>query len=209
MLNSSGEVVISDGTAVLGVAKWSKVSLGLAIVVDEEIEFAVAGETVTLAHPNVSNLQVRSAAGFAGAAYAAGGADYTLNATNGTITHVAAGGGGTIPLATTVYVSYGWSLTEADYAFEGKNFWNSNDYVSIQDYRIAVIQPPAMLYTAEYDTDQVYALSGANSNLYVNASGQFTTVAGGSKLVGHVVQIPSAKDPFLGMEFHGTLVANT
>lgn len=208
MLNASREVVLSDGTAFLGVAKWPKMSLGQAVEVDEQISFTAAGQTVNLKRAGIaaSSLQIRTATQFGGSAYTVT-TDYTVNTTNGTVTQVALGA---IPVdGTIIYVTYTWSLTEAHYKYQGKNFYNNNDWVSLQADRITVIEAPAEIYTTEYDTDQVYALTGANSNIYVNASGQFTTVAGGSKLHGFVSSLPSAKDPFLGIKLIGTVVANT
>lgn len=206
MLNSSGEVVLSDGTAILGIAKWDKMTLGKSVIVDEVVNFGTSDATVTLKHPNISNVQVRSATGFGGTLYTIT-TDYTLNTTNGTITHVESGGN--IDETEPVYVTYTWDLVAADYDFQGRNFWNQLDYVTVQDGRIAVIQPPGQIFTTEYDTDQAYALTGANSNIYVNSAGQFTSVVGSNKLVGYVIHVPSAGDPFLGFEFKGTVTANT
>jgi high-affinity K+ transport system ATPase subunit B len=206
MLNASGEVVPSDGTSILGVAKWDKVTQKRTVVVDAPIVFGTSGATKNL-KPNIlsSSLQVRSAVEGGGSPYAIT-TDYTVNLTNGTITHV---GGGGISVTATVYVTYARSLTEEELQLEGKNFWQSLDYVTIQDGRIAVVEAPAQIFTTEYDTDQVYALTGANSNVYVNSSGEFTSVVGSNKLVGRCINVPSASDPFLGIEFHGQVVANT
>lgn len=208
MLNSSGEVVLSDATSVLGIAKWDKITTKRTVVQDYPVVFGTSGATKNL-KPNIlaSTLQVRSATMEAG-----GGSqftittDYTVNLTNGTITHV---GGGGITATNTVYVSYARSLTEDDLQLEGKNFWQSLDYVTIQDGRITVIEAPAQVFTTEYDTVKVYALAGSNSNVYVNSSGLFTSDSSGAKLVGRCINVPSASDPFLGIDFFGQVVANT
>ena len=107
--------------------------------------------------------------------------------------------------------SYRYSLVEADYEFEGKNFWNSNDSVTIQDGRVAVALAPALIFTTEFETDvaEPYATTGLGSNIYINSSGLFTTTVGSNKLVGHVIQVPTADQPFLGFQFHNTVTANT
>lgn len=212
MLNTSNEVVLFDaaaGSNLLGVAKWSKTTTARSINIDEAITFGVSGASKTLKHANLaaSSVVVRSATGGTGTVYADPG-DYTINLTNGVITH--SGGGSTIVATSPVYVSYAWSLTGEDLQFQGTNFWGSLDYVTIQDNRIAVIQAPAEIFTTEYDTDQAYTLTGATSNIYAASSGLFTSSsAGGAKLCGTCVQPPTASYPFLGIEFKGVVAAST
>lgn len=219
MLNSSGEVIVSDGTSILGIAKWDMVSVKRATVIDQPIVFGVAGATKKLKPKIVgsaaaNSVRVNSAVAGGGTAYTdtnngAGGDDFTVDYTTGDIVHIAAGSNGDIDPTATVYASYAYELTESDLLLEGKNFWQSTDYVSIQDGRITVIEAPAQIFTTEYDTSKTYALTGANSNIYVNASGQFTSTVGSNKLVGRCISVPSAADPFLGVNFFGQVVANT
>lgn len=208
MLDSTGNVVVSDGTAVLGIAKFDKMTLGKSVVVNESVTFGSSAATKTLNHPSISNIVVRVGTAMTSTTYAVT-TDYTLNTTNGTITHVASGSGGSIAFATPVYVSYTWSLTASDQAYNGTNFWNTQDAVTAQDLRITVIQPDATLYTTEFDTSQAYALTGATSNIYIGSAGIFTSSSSSAKLVGHCVKLPTAGDPFIGVEFLGTVVAQT
>lgn len=208
MLNSDGEVVIfnaANGSSLLGVAKWDKVSLGRSVVIDEEVLFGEDLATVDLAHANLvsASVAVRSAVEGGGTEYTVT-TDYTINATNGTITHV-----GTIDSSLPVYVSYTYELTESDYRFQGKNFFNSNDFVTNQDRRIVVIQPPCEIFTTEFDTAEVYTLTGATSNVYANSSGLFTSSSSSAKLCGKVIQVPTATDPYLGFRFIGQVAANS
>lgn len=211
MLNANGEVALFDaaaGSTMIGVAKWSKVTLGRSVVLDQSVIFGASNATKNL-KPNLvsGSVVVRSAVEGAGTVYVEG-TDYSLVLANGTITHIETGG--SIVEANPVYVSYTWSLTEEDYALEGKNFWQSNDYVSIQDGRIAVVQAPAQIFTTEFDTSKAYALTGATSNVYANSSGLFTSSSGGgAKLVGKVISTPTAGDPFLGIELVGQVAANS
>jgi len=206
MLNSVGEVVLSDGTAVLGLAGWSKVTLGQTLVVDQSVTFGVANATALL-KPNIisGSLQVRSLPQGGGTLYTVT-TDYTVNLSNGTITQV---GAGSIDPTLPVYVTYSRSLTEFDYQLEGKNFWQTLDYVTIQDLRVEVLEAPFQVYTTEFDTSQAYALTGALSNLYVNSSGILTSDSSGNKLVGHCISVPSATDPFLGVDWFGFNGAQT
>lgn len=208
MLNSSGEVVISDGKACIGIAMADKMTLGSAVVVDEEISFDSVGDTAQLTGQNsVTELRLSSGPNGSGTIYTESGPDQYDVTSGGLVTHVA-----TIPTdGTVVYATYRYALVEADYEFEGKNFWNSNDEVTIQDGRVAVALAPALIFTTEFETDVAtpYATTGLGSNIYINSSGLFTTTVGSNKLVGHVIQVPTADQPFLGFQFHNTVTANT
>lgn len=205
--DAAGDIVVCDGAPVLGVAKWNKTSTYKAAAVDEAISFATAGATVNLKHSNVSNLQIRTAVNLGGTAYTVT-TDYTASLANGTVTQVAAGSGGSIPLATDVFVSYTYELSGSEMNFQGRNFFNFTDDVTIAEQRITVITDASILFTSAYDTSKVYALTGVNKNLYCGTvasgiAGLFTSATGEGQFVGHVIQIPSADDPFLGVRLGG------
>jgi hypothetical protein len=209
--DANGEVIKAVSKPVLGVAKWNKSNALKATVIDEEISFAASGGTANLDHPNVSNFQVRDTANFGGSAYTVT-TDYTLNATNGIVTH--AGGGSSIPLATTVYATYTWELTSRDFDFQGRNFFNFTDDVSIAENRITVILDASVLFTSQYDTTRVYTLTGTGKNLYCGGNtaalaGLFTNDNTEGDFVGHVLQVPTADDPFLGVRLGGDPVIVT
>lgn len=203
--DADGNIVKCVSQPVFGVAKWNKTSLWKAATVDEPVSFPSADSTVSLAHPNVSNFQLRDAQQFDGSAFTGGGTDYTLNATNGTLTH---NSGGSIPVGTTVWASYTYELSQEDLQFQGRNFFNFQDDVSIADNRITVITDSNMLFTTQYDTSQVYTLTGATKNLYcggntADLAGLFTSDSSEGEFVGHVLQVPTADDPFLGVRLGG------
>lgn len=208
MLNSVGEVVLADNTALLGIAKWDKITQKRTLVVDLPVVFGVAGATKNL-KPNITaaaDVRVSSAVQGGGTTYTLT-TDYTLVTSNGTITQVALG---SIDPTLPVYVTFSRNLTEQDLLDEGHNFWQSLDYVTIQDLRITVIEAPAQVFTTEYDTKQNYTLTGAASNVYVNAAGLFTSSSSGSaRLCGTVISIPTAGDPFLGIDFRGSSLVNS
>ena len=199
MRNSSGLVVPSDGTDVLGVAKWNHANFLQAAVVDEPV--VLTGTTASnLQHATVSN--VRVASGLVGAGAYTLTTDFLVDTTHGTVSRT---GGSSILSGSTVYVTYTFAIVEQDMLqLQGKNFWNSNDEVSQADGRCTVITDAEVLFTTQYDTAQVYSLTGSGSNLYAatNSSlkGLFTTdSSGGAKFVGRVFQVPTAADPFLGL----------
>lgn len=209
-LDSGGNIVLANGsTQILGVAKWSKATTAQSQVIDYPVAFSAGGQLKNLQPNIVGNVQVNSAPQGAGTVYSSS-TDYTLNTTNGTITQIASGSGGTIPLNTTVYVSFSWQPTAFAMQLEGLNFWQTLDYVTQQELRVAVVQAPAEIFTTFFDPSVQYTFTGATSNVYVNASGLFTSSTSGSaKLVGKCINIPSAADPYLGIEFFGNVGVNS
>ena len=207
-LNASQEIILSIGANVFGVAKFDKTASRLATVVGEYIQLNGIVAT-NLAHANLFSaaggvLGVRVAtAEMTGTVYTeGGGADYTVSYVNGTIVRV---GGSTIADGGYVYVNYLYTLTAAEELREGRNFWLSNDDVTIQDERVTVITGKATLFTSQYDPSETYAV---NDVLYAGAaaeslSGYFTISATGGVTVGKVFQLPTADDPFLGVTFTG------
>jgi hypothetical protein len=209
--DAAGDLIKCVSKPVLGVAKWNKAAVYTAAVIDEAIAFPTAASTVNLRHPTIKNVRVQSAANYGGSPYTVT-TDYTVNTTNGTITQVALGG---IPLATTVYVSYTYDLTSRDLDFHGRNFFNYTDDVSISDSRVTVITDASFLFTSQYDTNRsTYALTGTGKNLYCGGNttalaGMFTNDSGEGAFVGHVIQLPTADDPFLGVRLGGDPVIVT
>ena len=178
--NAAGEMILCTGDDPYGVAKWNKVTLGNSVNVDEAVTFTGSGSTVNLLRGNVSNVAVRSAVDQGGTLFVLT-TDYTVAAVNGTITH--AGGGSAIGVTDTVFVTYTFALTEADMQFQGRNFFNFVDDVSIAENRITVITDWSLLFTIEFDTSLSYTLTGTGSNLYCDANGQFTNDAAAGRFL--------------------------
>lgn len=202
---ANGIGVPSDGKGILGVAKWNKVSTLTSVAVDEEVVLTGTAAQA-LKHGNVSNVKVAKKTD--GTAYTVT-THYTVSAANGTVTRVAVGGGPAD--GEHVLVSYTYDISSQMLDFQGRNFWNFLDDVTIQDGHITVIVDWSILFTTQYDTAQVYTLTGTGSNLYCGATslaGLFTNQSGGD-FVGRVLQVPSATDPYLGVVFGGTPVVVT
>jgi hypothetical protein len=197
--NATGAVIAATGADVFGVGKWNKQQFGVSVNVDEAI--VLNGTTPTnLRRGNISNVAVRSAPNMGGTLFTGAGGDYNANLTNGTIARDATT---TIGDGDTVYVTYTYALTDADFDFDGRVFHNlgSND-VSNQDNRITVITDWSLLFNMEWDTSRTYALTGANSNLFCSTEGKFTN-ASGTDFVGKVFQLPTAQDQYMGMTVSG------
>jgi len=204
MRGSTGLIIPSDGADCLGVAKWNHATSLVAAAVDEAVVLT-GGTASNLKRPNVTNVRVASGLKGTGTVHVLT-TDYTVNAANGTVTRA----GGAIASGSTQFITYTYAITEADLLqMQGKNFWNTNDEVSQADNRCTVITDADLIYTTQYDTTKVYALTGANSNLYasVAAPGLFTSdSASSAKFVGRVFQVPTAADPFLGLRLNKGIV---
>jgi len=204
-LSSSQKVQACTGTYPLGFTLYTKATTEYASIVGEYIQLNGVAAT-TLAHANLfvpgASGGVRVAAALTGAAYTeGGGSDYTVNYVNGTITRT---GGSTIPDGGYVYVNYLYQVTEAERKFEGYNFWQSLNDVTIQDGLVTVARGDCIIFTTQYDPSLTFTV---NAKLYAgtsgnNLSGYVTTNAAGS-FIGNVVQIPTAADPFLGLRYIG------
>lgn len=196
------------GKGVIGIAKWNKALTLQGVNVDEAIVLAGVVATNLRKSNVVGTVAVRSAPGMTGTTYTLT-TDYTVNAVNGQVTRVAAGA---ITDGQTVYVTYTYQLASSDLDFQGRNFWNFTDDVSIQNNAVTVVTGWTMLFTTQYVAGRTYSLAGPSSNLYcaggatdTDAAGLFTNNAnaGGNEFVGRVMQLPTATDPYMGVIFGG------
>ena len=196
--NASGLIIPAVGADPIGVAKWNKSLFLKAPIVDEQVTLLV--EVVTpLKHALVENVKVANSAGVAYTITT----DYLLNVTNGTVARVATG---SIADGETVLVTYTFQIAEADLDFQGRNFFNFIDDVTIAQGRITVIQDWSLLFTTQYDTSRVYAVNDkldCGGGVTAALTGLFTNDAAEGDFVGKVAQIPSATDQYLGVEFAG------
>ena len=211
-LNSSQEIeACGTGgvTAPFGFAKYNKTSTLYAAVTGEQIQLNGLVAATNLAHANLW-YATGGAAGVrvfnltTNVAYDEGGAkDYTCNYTNGTIVRVI---GTTIADGEYVGVDYQYEVTQSEMKFEGRNFWNFTDDVSIQDNKITVINDWSLIFTTQYDSSQTYAV---NQDLYAGSSAAVLTgfvtndVGLTTPYIGRVFQVPTAADPFLGVQYAG------
>lgn len=209
-LNAAGLVQrANSGLDILGMAKWTKdVGFGNAVQTDEQVVLPGV-TTVNLARgsivgTNLLNNSIRVSLTAGGAALTQG-VDYdVISLANG---QIARNGAGVIPAGATVFVSYTYALNAQDMQFQGENFWNRQDYVSIQGNRVAVVSDYAVLFSTEYDTSRRYQI-GENlyaGNVDVEVQGLITNNIEGD-LVGKVIQVPTAQDPYLGFEFRNQFV---
>jgi len=210
-LNSSQEIEIcgtGGNTLPFGFTKYTKANTLYAAVVQEQIQLTGTVTPTNLAH---ANLWVPGAAGgvrvynlTTGTSYTEGaGNDYIANYVNGTIVRDAAT---TIPDGAIVGVDYQYQVTEQELKFEGRNFWNFLNDVDIQDNKITVINDWSIIFTTQYDSAQTYAVNDALTagTSAANMTG-LVTKGGAGPYVGRVFQVPTADDPFLGVQYVGHL----
>jgi len=210
-LNAAGNLDVCNGTGgaplnvPFGIAKWNKLSALQAAAVDEPVVLT-AFNVVNLRHANIfpgatGGVSVRSAPGQGGTTYTEGTAstnDYFINYTNGTIQRSTTPS--TIPSGSTVYVSYTYQVADADLDFQGRNFFNFLDDVTIAQGRVALVQGWSVIFTTVYDPSITYAIGNAVLVDGGSKAGILTTTTGGGRLVvGRVIQLPSASDPYLGV----------
>lgn len=215
---TNGLIAASTSQSFFGVAKWNKASSLYSTLVDQPFTapstlpgtFNLTYAPVPGTGPTDYAVSVNSAPNGTGVQYVQN-TDYTVNATNGIIT-VTSGHG--ITAGQALFVTFSFQLSQLQLQqFQGLNFWNFTDDVTIQDGRITIITNWSVIFTTQYDASQLYTLTGLTSNLYaagvVNTANQglFTSSAtDGGAFVGRVFQVPSAGDPYLGVTFGGSPV---
>ncbi len=207
-LNSSQEIEAcgtGGNTEPFGFTKYTKAQTWYASVVGEQIQLNALVAT-NLKHANVLTLAadygVRVFNLTTNVAYTEGaGNDYSCNYTNGTIVRDAAS---TIVDGQIVGVDYSYQVTETELQFEGRNFWNFVNDVSIQGNLVSVITGWSTLFTTQYDPTITYVVN-MNLNAGTSAAGLtgLVTSGGAGPYIGTVFQVPTADDPFLGIRYAG------
>lgn len=196
-------VPTTDGLGIVGVFKWDKQQFGVSVNVDEAVVLNGTTSVQLKRTAGVTNVSVRSAKNFGGTLYTVT-TDYTATA-GGLVTRVALGA---IADGATVYVTYTYALVDADFQFDGRTFRNNtNDRVTGQENRVAIITNWSRLYTMEYDSSKQYG-TASSYKLYATAEAKVSSTQTGSmEFVGRVHQLPMTGDEYLGMTIHGNPVA--
>lgn len=138
--------------------------------------------------------------------------DYTIDATNGTITGVS-GGPATLLTGDVVRVTYTFSLNDDfEKAFRGPNFKGSTDDTE-GSHKATVWKGYGEFQTDQFVTSRAYAIGdllrptiGAHAlgvGFVTNESSGATVAAA---IVGRVNKLPTASDPFIGFETTAVLV---
>lgn len=162
-----------------------------------------ANNIVTVSKGNIlstANLKVTNSAGTT--TYTQG-TDFTVSTANGVITRLA---GGNIAAGATVVVWYRYTVQSGQEHWEnvstqwstGSNYDRQPDD-TLGSGKITVAEGDAKIYTDQYDPTQTYALNDA---LRSDGNSLWTTAATGNvtSVCGRVIKVPTASDPFLGLD---------
>ena len=178
---TTGKVVVADdsSTVVLGLLFCHKTTSFYRPVVNESVTFTGDGSAITLANPNLktSTLRVTDSTGVTVYAVTT---DYTINTTNGVITHTSTGS--TIGATDTVLVDYLYldaTVTGIDQ--------------TLGSGRAAIIEGNGEIATLVYETNAAWAL---NATVKVSANG-LPTIGGSGATIGFVTKVPTSSDPEL------------
>jgi len=190
----------ASGTVPIGTF-WKDSALAYIRTNIESGTFVAAG-TINLSKGNVLGTGFVKVTNATGTTIYTQGVDYTVNTVNGVVTRL---GGGAIPALATVLIWYSYNLQQTQVYWDnvstqwtaaGQNYDRQPDD-TLGSGKITVAEGDAKLYTDQYDVNQTYAL---NAPLYSNAQSQWTTVAGFTNVCGRVISVPTANDPFLGVQ---------
>jgi len=129
------------------------------------------------------------------------GVDYTITTANGIVTRLP---GGAIAAGAVVVVTYRYSVSSTQVYWDnvstkwstGYNYDRQNDD-TLGSSKITIAASDAILFTDQYDVNHTYTL---NAPLYSDANSLWTNVAGYTSVCGRVVSVPTASDPFLGVQ---------
>jgi hypothetical protein len=207
-LNANQEVEACGTGGVMnpfGFAKYTKANELYAAVIGERITLTGTVATnlkhANLLAPGVTAGGVRVVVVSSGAV-ATETTDYVVNYINGQVTR----NGASVVIASgaVVAVDYAYQVTEQELRYEGRNFWNMTNDVDIQDGKITVITDWSIIFTTQYDPSLTYEV---NDKLYAGSSAAglagLVCQTSANPYIGRVFQVPTADDPFLGIQFVG------
>jgi hypothetical protein len=178
-LDSDGNAAVADdsSTQILGLFYCHKTTSFYRPVIDESITFTGDNTSVTLNNANLQSGSVR-VTDSDGSAYTLT-TDYTVNVTNGIITHVSTG---SIGSTETVLV---------DYRYQDPNLAGLDQ--TLGSGRASIIEGAGEIATLAYETDAAWAI---NTDVKVSANG-LPTIGGSGQVLGFVTKVPTSSDPEL------------
>ena len=97
----------------------------------------------------------------------------------------------------TVKVCYNYPMTLAQLQMAHVNPIPS---ASAQIGSIGLTKGLCQVYVNNFDPSKLYSVTGANSRVALGANG-ILTIGGTGTVIGQVIKVPTAADPFLGIEF--------
>lgn len=203
-LDASGNVIKSVGVAPFGIAKFSKNTGKTAAVVGEYIQCFHAVAT-NLKHSNLfdptagavdTGIRLHNGAGVV---YTVGAGHYAVNYVNGTVT--TANVGGAPADGAFLYVDYAYNVSSTDLARDGLNFWNQANDTTQQGNKCVIVNGRGRIFTSQFYPSDTYAVNGVvNAGVVADGLDGLVRSGGAGLAIGKVFQVPTADDPYLGIE---------
>jgi hypothetical protein len=160
-----------------------------------------ANDQVLLSKGNVFESTRVKVTNAAGTTVYTQGVDYSVNIVNGIVTRLA----GAIAAGAAVVVWYNYTVPQATpywdnvstkWTAAGSNYDRQPDD-TLGSGKNTLAVSDAQLYTDMFDTTQEYHI---NDPLYSDVVSLWTTSAGYTSACGRVIKVPTANDPFLGVQ---------
>lgn len=169
----------------------------------ESATFNATTNLLTLSKGNVLSTAWIKVTNSAGTTTYTQGTDYSVNTTSGVVTRITTGN---IAAGATVIIWYRYSQTANQVYWDNVSTQWSSGYNydrqpddTLGSSKITVAEGDAKIYTDMYDPTQTYTL---NAQLRSDANSLWSTATGAtmSSVCGRVLQVPTASNPFLGVQ---------
>jgi hypothetical protein len=200
--NAAGVTVATtaaSGTVPIGTF-WKDSDTGFHRTTVESGTFT-ASDIIVLSSGNVRSTGSIKVTDSTGATVYTQGADYSVTLANGVVTRI---GGGLIAASATVIVWYEYTLSanQVDWANASTRFSRGVNYDrqpndTLGSSQITVVTGDSQLFTDQFDPAQTYTLNAA---LRSDTSSRWTTAVTAYPVCGRVIKVPTATDPFLGLD---------
>jgi len=191
--------VAASGTVPIGTFWKDRANTYVRATV-ESTTFSATTNLATLQKGNVLTTATIKVTDTSGTTVYTQGLDYTVNTTNGLLQNLGVG----IAAAATVIVWYQYSILATQIYWDNVSTkWSSGSNYDRQpddtlgSGKITVAEGDAKIYTDMYDVTQTYTL---NASLRSDTNSLWTTAVTAYSVCGRVIQVPSASNPFLGVQ---------
>ena len=191
--------VAASGTVPIGTF-WKDRANAYVRSTVETATFSSTTSLATLQKGNILTTATVKVTNTAGTTTYTQGLDYTVNTTNGILTNLGVG----IAAGASVVVWYMYSVSSNQIYWEnvatkwstGQNYDRQPDD-TLGSGKITVAEGDAKIYTDQYDVTQTYTL---NASLRSDTNSLWTTATTAYSVCGRVIQVPTASNPFLGVQ---------
>lgn len=191
--------IAASGSVPIGTF-WKDRSNGYVRSTIESTTFSATTNLATLSKGNVLSTAAIKVTSATGATVYTQGVDYTVNTTNGIIQNLLVG----IAAGATVVVWYEYTVSSTQVYWDNVSTKWSSGYNydrqpddTLGSGKITVAEGDAKIFTDQYDVTMTYTL---NHWLRSDANSLWTTALTAYPICGRVIQVPTANNPFLGVQ---------